>query len=230
MQFLKGFIIIFIVLSCFAGAIYICSTILKKNRYKQIQGKKLSRHALLHETICSEFFRKNVFTGYFFPLMKDDNGVVREYKRIDSLIVTKGGIAVISICDKAGRIDNSKQDIWVQSLHDKITEFENPSIKNEANKKIVYDILKNNTLSNIPLYNIVVFTEKNIELLFEGENIFLIDELPMMLKQLNHESALTMFEMFKIKQALDAAKRTHKEVKNYMQRLNGTKTQYIIED
>ena len=101
MQFLKGFIIIFIVLSCFAGVIYICSTILKKNRYKQIQGKKLSRHALLHETICSEFFRKNVFTGYFFPLMKDDNGVVREYKRIDSLIVTKGGISFTDAIDYA---------------------------------------------------------------------------------------------------------------------------------
>ena len=64
----------------------------------------------------------------------------------------------------------------------------------------------------------------------EGENIFIIDELPLMLKQLNHESALTLLEMFKIRQALDAAKRTHKEVKSYMQRLNGKKTQYIMED
>ncbi len=230
MPFLKGFIIVIIALSCLSGIIYILNVFLKKNRYRQMQGKKLSNHALLHETVCSEFFRKNVFTGYFFPSIKDDNGVVRKYARIDSLIVTKGGIAIVSICDKAGRVDNSKQDIWVQSLHDKITEFENPSIKNESNKKIVYDILKSSRLNNIPLYNIVVFTEKNVELLFEGENIFLINELPLMIKQLNHESALTLLEMFKIRQALDAAKRTHKEVKTYMQRLNGKKTQYIMED
>ena len=230
MAFLKILIIIIIVISCLLGAIYICSIFLKKNRYKQIQGKKISRHALLHETLCSEFFRKNVFTGYFFPSAKDSNGVIRKYSRIDSLLVTRGGVAIISICDKSGRIDNSKQDIWVQSLHDKITEFENPSIKNETNKKIVYDILKGNRINNIPLYNIVVFTEKNTELLAEGENVFCIEELPVMLRQLNHESALTLIEMFKIRQALDSQKRTHSEVKSYMQRLNGKKTQYIMED
>lgn len=230
MTLLKVLIIIAITLSCLIGAIYICSIFLKKSRYKQIQGKKLSRHALLHETLCSEFFRKNVFTGYFFPAVKDSNGIIRKYERLDSVLITKGGVAVLSICDKSGRIDNSKTDIWVQSLNDNIIEFQNPSIKNEANKKIVYDILKSNRLNNIPLYNIVVFTEKNIELLFEGENIFVVEELPLMLRQLNHESALTLIEMFKIRQALDASKRTHSEVKTYMKRLHGKKTEFIMED
>lgn len=230
MLFLKVLIIIIVVISCILGGLYILSIFLRKNRYKQIQGKKLSDHALLHETVCSEFFRKNVFTGYFFPSVKDSNGVIRRYTRIDSLLVTKGGLAIISICDKSGRIDNSKQDIWVQSFHDKIIEFENPLTKNEANKKIIYNIIRENRLRNIPLYNIVVFMDKNTELLAEVENVFRIDELPVMLRQLNHESALTLLEMFKLRQALDANKRTSAEVKAYMRRLNGKKTQYIIED
>ncbi len=230
MVFLKVLIIIIIVISCLLGALYILGILLRKNRYKQIQGKKLSSYALLHETVCSEFFRKNVFTGYFFPSVTDSNGVIRKYTKIDSLVVTKGGVAVISICDKSGRIDNSKQDIWVQSFNDKIIEFENPSVKNESNKKVVYSILKSNRLNNIPLYNIVVFTDKNAELLAEAENVFRIDELAIMLRQLNHESALTLLEMFKIKQVFDASKRTHSEVKAYMQKLNGKKTQYIVED
>ena len=76
----------------------------------------------------------------------------------------------------------------------------------------------------------LLFTEKNVELLFEGENVFVVEELPLMLRQLNHESALTLIEMFKIRQALDASKRTHSEVKTYMKRLHGKKTEFIMED
>ena len=75
-----------------------------------------------------------------------------------------------------------------------------------------------------------IYKPEKGEVLFEGENIFVVEELPLMLRQLNHESALTLIEMFKIRQALDASKRTHSEVKTYMKRLHGKKTEFIMED
>lgn len=229
MGFLKVLFIILIVLSCLIGIVYIMMIFLKKSRFKQISGKKLSNYALLHETICSELFRRNVFTGYFFPSRTDKNGLITKYSKIDSVVLTKGGVAVITICDKQGRIDNSGQDIWVECLNDKVTEFENPLLKNENNKKIIYEVLRKGKLRNIPIYNIAVFINKNTELLSETENVFLIDEIAMMLKQMNHESALTMFELFNVMQILNSSKRTASEVKAYMKKLNGTKTEYIVE-
>lgn len=229
MGFLKVLFIILIVISCLIGIAYVMMIFLKKTRYKQISGKKLSNYARLHETICSELFRKNVFTGYFFPSKKEKNGAITKYSKIDCVVVTRGGIAVITVCDKQGRIDNSKQDVWVQCHNDNVTEFENPLIKSEGNKKIVYDILRKGKLRNIPLYNIAVFVNKNTEFLAETDNVFSIDEIAMVLKQMNHENALTMFEMFNAVQILNSSKRTAAEVKAYMKKLNGEKTEYIVE-
>ncbi len=229
MGLLKILFIILIVLSCLIGVAYVMVIFLKKTRYKQVSEKKLSNYALLHETICSELFRKNVFTGYFFPSKEEKNGVITKYSKIDCAVVTRGGVAVITVCDKQGRIDNSKQDVWVQCINDSVTEFENPLIKNESNKKIVYDILRKGKMRNIPFYNIAVFVNKNTEFLAENENVFSINEIALVLKQMNHENALTMFEMFNAVQILNSSKRTAVEVKAYMKKLHGTKTEYIVE-
>ncbi len=188
--------------------------------------KNLSSIAFFHETVCSEFFRKNIFTGFFYPSAKDKNGIIRKYTKIDSVIVTKGGVAVISVCDRGGRIDNSNQYTWAQCIDDKVNEFESPETKNEINKKIISEILKENRLKNVPIYNIVVFTDKNTELLAENGNVLTLEDFIPMLKQMNFENALTLAEMFAVRQVIDSAKRKSTEVKAYMNKLNSQSARF----
>ena len=108
----------------------------------------------------------------------------------------------------------------MQCIDNKVLEFENPEIRNENNKRIISSILRENNVKNIPLYSVVVFTDKQTELLSDRNNVFVLSEFTQMIKQMNHENALTIMEMFTVQKILDTYKRRSSEVKEYMDKLN----------
>ena len=219
MLILKIILVMLLIIVLLLVASYILYVLWRKSRYNKVISKKLSPTALFHETVCSEYFRNNVFTGFFFPSAKDKNGIIRKYSKIDSVILTRGGIAVVSLCDRSGRIDNTKQAVWVQCIDNRVLEFENPEIRNENNKRIIASILRENNIKNIPLYSVVVFTDKQTELLSDRNNVFVLNEFTQMIKQMNHENALTIMEMFTVQKIIDTYKRRSSEVKEHMERL-----------
>lgn len=220
MLFLKILFIILLSIVFIAALLYVLYVLVRKGRYNRALEQRLSPIAYFHETVCSEFFRRNIFTGFFYPSAKDKHGIIRNYTKIDSVVITKGGVAVVSVCDRHGRIDNSRQTVWAQCVNDDVREFDNPETRNEINRKIISEILRENKLRNVPVYNVIVFTDKNTELLVENGNVLLLDDFIPMIKQMNFENALTLFEMFNVRQVLDSAKRRSSEVKAYMNKLN----------
>lgn len=223
-------LVIVLILLFLLVAAYVVYLLLRKSRYNKMLTQKLSSVAMFHETVCSEYFRSNVFTGFFFPSAKDKNGIIRKYSKLDSVILTRGGIVIVTLCDRCGRIDNTKQSVWVQCIDNKVLEFENPETRTENGKRIVASILRENNIMNIPMYSAVVFTEKNTELLAEKDNVFVLNDFTQMIKQLNYENALSVMEMFTIRKLLDTYKRRASEVKEYTKKLQGTLGQNSLQN
>ncbi len=200
---------------------YAVSLYLKKKKLEEIKNKKLRPKRHIHERLGVELFKWNVFSGFLYPTAYSKNGVPLDYTDIDTLAVTRGGIALVTVKDHGGLIDNGKGDVWVCRAGSDHVEFENPLSLGEDKRKAILSVIKRKKLPDVPVYNIVVFTGEDVSFVNEYDNV--VDKLRFfeMISELNSERVLDMKEMFALRELFNDEKRTRAQVKEHKKKIYG---------
>ena len=130
-----------------------------KNEAAQILWYGNDREYYIYEMLASAFPRKNVIRNLYCPVKLPDRVL---YTKVDIVTVTHGGVVVIEVKGSKGNIDNPSEGDWCQRYKDKVTTFKNPYKQNEVHVRAIETLLKRAGILNVPIYNIVVFADKNV--------------------------------------------------------------------
>ncbi len=222
MQFLKILLMILVAAAVLTAVLYAASVLLKKRKMKQLKNTKLSRRKRIHEEMCLELYKRNVFSGFSFPEAYSDDDVVLKYTRIDCLAVTRGGIAVITFKDYNGKINN-RTDTWMceENENGEVLCFNDPLEETELKRIAILHLIERGELPNVPVYSMVVFTGRDVTFSVEHDNLTTYDEFTELIKQLNSNKALSLSEMFEIRNMLNDEKRTKVQVAEHIEKIFG---------
>ncbi|MBO4264922.1 MAG: NERD domain-containing protein [Clostridia bacterium] len=135
--------------------------------YKFVSRVKSSRQLLygdesernIRHALITRFGKCRVLSGVYLPYINDPLG---RYAEVDDIVITGGGIVVVEVKSHNGKIDNRSESIWIQHYGDKVVKFQNPVLQNAVHVRVVSDILRKEGIIDVPVYNLVVFTSKNV--------------------------------------------------------------------
>ena len=130
-----------------------------KNEAAQILWYGNDREYYIYEMLASAFPRKNVFRNLYCPVKLPDRVL---YTEVDIVTVTHGGVVVIEVKGSKGNIDNPPEGDWCQRYKDKVMTFKSPYKQNEVHVRAIEALLKRAGILNVPVYNVVVFADKNV--------------------------------------------------------------------
>ena len=140
---------------------YAVSKAIKRSRCRSSSGaEEYGRDCemLVYDLLRSVLPGNNVFCNLFFPVKKEDRVLWTE---TDSVCVTRGGVIVIEVKGAKGVIENPEQGDWTQRYGEKVLSFHNPYEQNKGHVIAVKKALGKAGITNVPVYNLVVFTDKN---------------------------------------------------------------------
>ncbi len=217
----KTALILLLAVVALTVAAYFVSVYLKNKKKQELKGAKLSPKRMLHEQLCLELFKRNVFSGFSYPTKYSENGVPLDFTVMDTVAVTRGGIALISVKEYGGLIDDGRGDIWVCRHEDDDVEFDNPLAVNDFKRKVLLSMIKRSKLPDVPVYSIVVFTGSNVSFLTEYDNVVDLTQFYELIDQLNSERVLNVKEMFELREMLNREKMTRKQVQAHRDKIFG---------
>ncbi|MBQ3100020.1 MAG: NERD domain-containing protein [Clostridia bacterium] len=160
---MKYFIFVLIIAAVAAVTVLIGKSI-KANHGRSASSQMLwygrEREYYIYEMLSSCFPRKNIFRNLSFPVKK---GEEKLWTEVDIVCVTHGGVVVIEVKGAKGRIDNPESGEWTQMYKDKVLKFQNPHEQNHGHVIAVENALKREGIIQLPVYNVVVFTEQDVK-------------------------------------------------------------------
>ena len=159
------------------------------------ESEKTVRYALI-----TRFGASRVFSSFYLPCINKEN---ESYTEIDNLVITKGGIVVIEVKSHNGKIDN-RDDYWKQYYGDKYVEFYNPIKQNAGHVRAVADILHKENVYNVPIYNVVVFTSRNVSFAKRYDEIFSFKSMMSKIHDICHANVLSYSEMRRLQKIIAA--------------------------
>ena len=158
-------------------------------------------------------YRRNVFAHLYYPVLADGTARTHHYQRVDAAVVTKGGVLVLTVFDKTGRIDNARDDIWVLIKDDDRTELESPVISSDKSKAAIKGVLKRAGYGKVPIYSTVVLMYDEAIPLAGYDDIVYMSELEKLIHDMSKTSKLGSIEQFYISNALKRAGLTKETIK-----------------
>jgi len=203
------FIRILIIVAAAAIAVIIVAALIsafyhnQRNRARK-KGKLSPKHEL-EAFLLDTNFRRNVFSRLYFPVMAEGTARTHHFQRVDEVVVTKGGVLVLTAFDKTGRIDNGDGDVWVQIKDDERFELESPAITAEKSRQAIQGVLKRAGYGKVPLYSTVVFIYDEAIPLSGYDNMVYMSEIEKLIHDINKTSKLGTIEQFYICRALKNA-------------------------
>ncbi len=182
----------------------------QRNRARK--KNKLSPKHELEAFLLDTNYRKNVFSRLYFPVPNEGSVRTHHFQRVDEVVVTKGGVLVLTAFDKTGRIDNSRDDVWVQIKDDERFELESPTITADKCKQAIQGVLKRAGYGKVPLYSTVVFIYDEAIPLAGYDNMIYMSETEKLIHDINKSSKLGTVEQFYICRALKNAGMTREKI------------------
>lgn len=182
----------------------------QRNRARK-KGRLSPRHEL-EAFLLDTNFKKNIFTKLYFPVLVEGTARTHHYQRVDEVVVTRGGVLVLTLFDKAGRIDNTRDDIWVQIKDDERFELESPVITENECKKAVSGVLKRAGYGKVPIYSTIVFAYDEAVPLAGYDNMVYMSELEKLIHDFKKSSKLGSIEQFYICRAIKSSGLTRDKI------------------
>ena len=144
---------------------------------------------LLKTSFPSGRLFKQVALPYFLP-----DGTVKRVP-CDLLLVDQGGVFVIRVKNMSGAVDNADQRVWTVKNQNGVIEMHNPFEQNRPALKAVENILKRESVYNVPLYNLVVFSGKKVAFRVRSEKLLSAERLIETIRDMNRNKFLNAGEM-----------------------------------
>ena len=188
----------------------------RANAAKVLQSGRKSKN-FIYNLIATSFPRNNIFRNVLIPVPKSEGG--NSYVSTDLILVNHGGIAVIKECREIGRIDNPVKGDWIKTDSPVGESFPNPFEQNMAAMRAIEQIVKREKLYNIPIRNIVVFSQanKNVQFKNKYEQLLLPGRVITAMRNMNQNRFLSYFEV----------RRTADAIRKYVkQRRSGPRPQH----
>lgn len=184
MKYFTGAIIIIVILLVIIVLLYLLKTI-----RAEINSKKILRYGRKSESFIYDLLRtyysanKIIKNAYF----KQRNGATTQ---IDIVLVLKGGIHVIEIKGMKGFIENPFKGDWCQMYNNKVLMFQNPFEQNVAHIRAIQEIFRKEEIINVPIRNIVVFTDPKVKFKYKEDMLLTSANLLPFLHDLNQNKFL----------------------------------------
>ena len=188
------------------GLIFLIKTILS-----EINARKILQHGRKGENFIYDLLRthygasKIIRNAYY----KMNNGYTTE---IDMILVGKAGIMVFEIKAMKGFIDTPFKGDWCQMYNGKVLMFQNPFDQNVTHINAIKQILRKESIPNVKLHNIVVFTEPSVKFKHKEEMLLTSNRLLPFLADLNRNKFLKSGEIRNIAKILNKYKLSGKRV------------------
>lgn len=213
MEFLRivlmilGGAVLFIVITAVISAFYNH----QRNRVRKREKRPVREE--LTSFLLDNSYRRNVFSYLYYPVLAEGTVRTHHYQRIDEIVITNAGILILTVFDKIGRIDNSKDDVWVVIRDDERTEIESPLMTAEKCRDAIHAILKRSGYGKVPIYSTVVFTNDESIPLSGDDDIVFMSELEKLLHDMGRQSVLSKIEQFYLSRTLKSAGMTKEKIR-----------------
>ncbi|MBR5514649.1 MAG: NERD domain-containing protein [Clostridia bacterium] len=169
----------------------------------------------------SAFGSDRVMKNLYFPVPTRQGVFDTE---VDIICITRGGIAVIEVKGSKGIIDTPKDGRWCQRYGKKERYFENPFYQNQTHAASVKRALENAGITNVPIYNYVVFTDIKVKFTHNYPWLVRSDRLLELTEKLDDRLILTRRDVKNIALIMRRHKRPkHPTFKTKMRRENQRK-------
>ena len=213
MEFLR---VVLIILGGGAAVILIMaliSSFYHRQRNRARNSGRLSAREELKSFLLDNAYRKNVFSYLYFPVMNEGTVKTHHYQRADEIVVINGGVLILTVFDKSGRIDNDDGEVWVIIKDDDRSEIESPLVTAEKSKQAVHAVLKRAGYGKVPIYSSVIFTSDEAIPLSGDDDIIYMSELEKLLHDLGRQQVLGKIDQFYVSRAIKNAGMTREKIR-----------------
>ena len=152
-------------------------------------------------TTRMRFSRINSFFHIVFPFSIDGDDD-RTFK-LPALVVNSGGVVVITYKNLHGNVDNPYDGDWRLYEEGSVEQIKNPVTVGNIFCNSIKRMLKEKNLRNVPVINIIVYTERNVSFKIKiSETVVPIDRLPERLHDINRDKFLSYTDKLKVVRAI----------------------------
>nr|MBQ4319171.1 NERD domain-containing protein [Clostridia bacterium] len=147
----------------------------------------------VYELLRTSYRSSHVMRGLLLPYNPAvaSDGTVN----VETLLVTRSGILVISTLRVSGYIDNPAHNDWIQYSNGRITRLRNPIELNESNARAIRNILRAEGISNVRVHNIIVYLAPGTEFKYRSDSVIYCENLLQYIRDLTKVSFITFRDM-----------------------------------
>ncbi len=208
--FLKITLIALGIVAVSAVIIAVYKRISAKNAADSILKYGRASEKFVYNLLKTQFPANRLLRGVTLPLEPGKQGGPRT--EIDIIAIGRGGVCVIEVKGHKGFIENPIKGEWCQVYGEKLLSFQNPFEQNAHHLRAVERVFKAERVYNVPLLNIVVFTDNNVKFKNRHEYLYTADSLLPALRDINRSRFMSGGE---IKKATSVLRKYAKRAKRF---------------
>jgi len=129
----------------------------------------------IYNLLSTVYAKQRLFSAVTLPANPKKPGGPRV--GVDLIAVGRGGVCIIRVLRYKGFIENPNKGDWCQVFGDNILPFRNPFEQNAVCLRAVERIFKVEHVYNVPLLNLVVFTDADVKFKNQQDNLYIADRL-----------------------------------------------------
>jgi len=198
----SAFCVIVVVILVIGISWFIVITLKSSTDAENVLASNRLRRSFTTDLLKTSFFKQqriHWITIPYNPAVLSD-GLVN----IEGIVVTRGGIMVVSTLNVSGFVDNPAHNNWIQYADGHITPMRNPVDLNEANVRAVRNLLRCENLMNIRVHNILVYPDPQTQFRYRCESVVPADGL---ISYIREQSKLKFIPILEVKKVTDSIRK-----------------------
>ncbi|MBQ0102441.1 MAG: NERD domain-containing protein [Firmicutes bacterium] len=160
-----------------------------KKKITALFAKKNRSESFVPSLIKAQMLRPVLIRNAVLPEPVGNGSFVNA--NADLIYISHGGIAVMSLIGIPGAVDNSGTGDWTIQNNTGVTTIPNPLEANAHAVNAILQILKENSVFNVPIYNFAVFYGKKTVFRVKSNKLLTAKTLLPSLKDINRDKFLS---------------------------------------
>lgn len=189
------------------AAVFIVSLVVsmvRSRRANQVLAERRRSRNFAYELLCAGLGGRYVLKNLRIPCGVRPDGR-KAYANVPLVLINRGGVSIIDVRNEVGHIDNPLRGEWTLTYGNEQQTFRNPFEANAQKGRVVEHLLKKENLYNVPISNIVLYTQPGVK--FRNgryQNLLTADRIVPYMLDLGKNRFMTLHEMEKTLKTLSA--------------------------